>query len=266
MAFSAKDIQELRQVIGAGILDCRRALEATDGDVEAAKQWLREQGLASAGKRAERESAEGAVAAVVVGNGTPTGAIVELRCETDFVAKSPDFVALVDKLSAALASDGEEALTSLAPEVQELNMSLKENISIGRTARFAAAAGNVLDSYLHIQAERGKIAVLVELANGSPEMAHDIAIHISFAAPQYLSREDVPADVIETERKTIEAMARNEGKSEAAIEKIIEGRLRAFFKDVCLLEQGFVRDDKQSVEAYLGEAKVVRYARVGIGS
>ncbi len=263
---SAKDIAALRQATGAGILDCRKALQENGGDIELAKQWLREQGLVSAGKRGERENSEGAVSVVVVGDGTACGAIVELKCETDFVAKSADFVALVDKLANAVASDGEEALAAHDAEVDELKVTLKENIAVGRVHRFVAGEGSVLESYLHLQAERGKNAVLIEVSGGERELAHDVAVHIAFARPEYLSREDVPSDLVESERKTIETLSRNEGKPEAALEKIIESRLGGWFKERCLLEQAYVRDDKKSIADLLGGARIVRYAQVEIGA
>ena len=142
---------------------------------------------------------------------------------------------------------------------------MKEKIELGEVVRFEAAPGNVLDSYLHIQGGRGVNAVLVELSGASEELAHDIAVHIAFARPKYLAREDVPADVIEKERVTLENITRNEGKPEAAIAKIVEGRIGGFFKDVCLLEQPYAKDDKQSVSQVLGSAKIVKFAQVEIG-
>lgn len=265
-SFSAQEVSALRKATGAGILDCKKALEQNEGDVEAAKQWLREQGLASAGKRADRENAEGAVAVVLTGGEPAVGAIVELRCETDFVAKSGDFVALTDKLAASLAAEGDEGVDALSDAVDELKVTLKENIAVGRTVRFEAPEGGVLGDYQHVQAGRGTIAVLIELVGSTPEIAHDLAVHIAFANPQYLSEADVPAEKVAAERQTIETIARNEGKPEAAMEKIVEGRLRAFYKELCLLDQPYVRDEKQTVSQYIGGATVTRFARVAIGS
>ena len=131
--------------------------------------------------------------------------------------------------------------------------------------RFEAASGNLLDSYLHQQGGRGVNGVLVEIAGGSQELAHDIAVHIGFARPKYLSREEVPADLVDRERATLETITRNEGKPEAAVPKIVEGRIQGFFKDVVLLEQPYAKDDKQSINQVLGGATVVRYAQVEIG-
>jgi elongation factor Ts len=131
--------------------------------------------------------------------------------------------------------------------------------------RFEAAAGNVIGHYEHVQGGRGVNGVLVELANGSDDLAHDIAVHIAFARPKYLRPEDVPAGVVETERKTLETITRNEGKPEAALPKIVEGRLNGFYKDVCLLEQPYAKDDKQSIKQILGDAEVIRFTQVEIG-
>jgi elongation factor Ts len=260
--FSAQDVSKLRQATGAGMLDAKKALDENDGNFEAAQQWLREKGLASAAKRADRENSEGAVALAQLDN---RAALVELRCETDFVAKSADFVNVANDLAAAVAEKGENATNELKPKVEELNITLKENIDVGRIVRFEAPAGNIIDGYLHIQNDRGKNGVLVELNGGTKEIAHDIAVHIAFARPQYLKKEDVPADVIEAERATFETIAKNEGKPEAALPKIVEGRIQGFLKEVCLLEQPWVKDEKQTISQLLGAAELVRFAQIEIG-
>jgi elongation factor Ts len=260
--FTAKDVQALRRATGAGMLDARRALQETNGDVEGARRWLREQGLASSGRRSDRPSSQGAVSVVVDG----PGAIVELRCETDFVAKSAEFVRLVDDLAQLVAAKGEEAVAERQGEVDELKVTLKENISVGRVVRFVPAEGAILDSYLHIQNARGVNAVLVEMAGGTKELAHEVAVHIAFARPTYLAREDVPSGEVETERATIENISRKEGKPEAALPKIVEGRLTGWFKERCLLEQPYVRDEKQTIAQLIGTARVVRFAQVEVGA
>src|SRR5829696_6139255 len=262
MAISAKDIQALRQSTGAGMMDCKKALEATDGDVEAAKQWLREKGLAASAKRDDRESAQGVVALLIDGN---VGAIVKLKCETDFVAGSDQFKAEADELVALVVAKGVDAVAERQSAIDDLKIVLKENISVGEVVRIEAAAGNQLESYMHIQGGRGVNAVLVEMSGASQSLAHDIAVHIAFARPKYLRREDVPADVVEAERKTLETITRNEGKPEQAVPKIVEGRLNGFFKEVCLLEQPYAKDDKQSIKQVLGAAEIVRFAQVTIG-
>lgn len=260
---SAKDVQALRQASGAGMMDAKRALQETNGDFDSAMQWLREKGMAASAKRADRENAQGAVAVSVTPNGA---AIVELKCETDFVAKNEDFVNLVNELANMVASSSESAVNEKKPEIDNLNVVLKENIALGQVIRFQPESGRVVDSYLHIQADRGVNGVLVELEEGSPELAHDIAVHIAFAKPKYLFRDDVPVDELEHQRATYEAIARNEGKPDAALSKIVEGRVQGFYKEVVLTEQPYAKDEKQTIGQLLGSAKVTRFAQVVVGA
>jgi elongation factor Ts len=260
--FTAKDVQALRQSTGAGMMDAKRALEATGGDMESARRWLREQGLAGAAKRADREATQGAVALAADGG---AAAIVELRCETDFVAKADDFVSLVDELASLVAAKGEDAVAGRTDAIDDLRTTLKENISVGQVVRFALEEGTELGTYLHTQAGRGVNAVLVEVRGGTAELAHDIAVHIAFARPSYLRREDVPEEEVAAERETVETIARNEGKPEAALGKIVEGRMNGFFKERVLLEQPYARDEKQTISKLLGSAEVVRFAQVVVG-
>jgi elongation factor Ts len=262
VAFTAQDVKALRDSTGAGMMDCKKALENTDGDIESAKVWLREKGLAASANREDRDNAQGVVSLVVEGN---VGAIVELKCETDFVAGSEQFKAESDALTALVLAKGPDAVAERATELEQLKVTLKENIALGEVVRIEAADGNVLDSYHHIQGGRGVNAVLVEIAGGSMELAHDIAVHIAFARPTYLSRDDVPADVVETEKATLRTITLNEGKPEAAIDKIVDGRLNGFFKDVALLDQPYAKDDKQSVSQVLNGATIVKFAQVEIG-
>lgn len=262
MAFTAKDVQTLRQATSAGMMDAKKALEANDGDMEASKQWLREKGLAASAKRDDRESNQGVVSLVIEGN---VGAIVKLKSETDFVAGSEQFKSEADTLAKLVAAKSVEAVSERSKELEDLKITLKERIELGEVVRMEAAPGNVLDSYLHIQGGRGVNAVLVELEGGDQSLAHDIAVHIAFARPKWLSRDEVPTDVVEKERQTLETISRNEGKPEAALPKIIEGRLNGFFKDVALLDQPYAKDDKKSVTQILGGAKIIRFAQVEIG-
>jgi elongation factor Ts len=262
MSFTAKDVQSLRQATGAGMMDCKKALENTSGDMEAAKQWLREKGLAASAKRDDRDNNQGVVALSI---DCPQAAIVKLKCETDFVASSESFVAEADALATLVRTNGETAVNDRAKELEDLKILLKEKIEIGEVVRFEAAAGNIMDSYVHVQGGRGVNVVLVEMSGASEELAHDVAVHIAFARPKYLRIEDVPAEVVAAERATLETITRNEGKPEAAIGKIVDGRIQGFFKDVVLLEQPFAKDDKKSVSQILGAAKVVRFAQVEIG-
>jgi elongation factor Ts len=277
---SAKDVAALRKISGAGMMDCKRALEESEGDLEKAKTWLREKGLAAAGKRAGRAAQQGAVDVSVDGS---VGALVELTCETDFVAKSDGFKATVAALARQVAEQGEDIAAkpyagdpsqTVEDVVKGMAGTLGENIGLGRIARYEVAGG-LIEGYKHIQQERGTIGVIVEMTGVDPadpkavEAGHDIALHIASAAPRWVSRDDVPPDVIEAERAVLENLTRNEGKPEQAIPKIVEGRMGGFFKENCLLEQGFVRDPKVTVGSLLSglgaDAKVTRFARVKVG-
>jgi len=261
--FTAKDVQSLRQITGAGMMDAKKALTENNGDFEAAKQWLREKGLAKVAKLGDRENEQGSVAAVVDGQ---VGAIVQLKSETDFSAKADDFTSLVQAMADVVVAKGVDALSELNEELDALKIAKKENIEVGTVVRFEAADGNILDSYLHLQDGRGVNAVLVEIEGGNKEMAHDIAVHIAFAKPPYLSRDEVPADQVEAERQALLEITKAEGKPEAAWPKIVEGRINGWYKERVLLEQSFVRDEKKSISDVLGNAKLVRFAQSYIGS
>jgi elongation factor Ts len=262
MAFTAQDVKALRESTGAGMMDCKKALEETDGDIEAAKQYLREKGLAASAKRDDRDNNQGLVALAVDSN---VGAIVQLKCETDFVAGGEQFKAEADVLLDLVMTKGVDAVAERSGQLEELRILLKEKIELGEVVRFEVGSGNVIGHYEHIQGGRGVNGVLVEVAGATDDLAHDVAVHIAFARPKYLRRDDIPAEVVEAERATLEAITRNEGKPEAALPKIVEGRLNGFFKDVCLLEQPYAKDDKQSISQVLGGAEVVRFTQVEIG-
>ncbi len=246
-------------------MDAKRALEASDGNFDDAASWLRERGLGKAAERSDRENAEGAVAVALAGG---AAALVELKSETDFVAKSPQFVNLVNELAAEAAADDEGAIDTRKDAIDDLKLTLKENIEIGRVVRFVAESGHVLDTYLHVQNGRGVNGILVELEGGSAELAHDVAVHIAFGRPSVLSREEVSATEVETERAALEAQTRNEGKPEGALGKIVDGKLNGWYKRVpggVLLEQPYAKDDKRTVAQVLGDARIVRFAQVVIG-
>ena len=262
MSYTAKDVASLRATTGAGMMDCKKALEENGGDIEAAKQWLREKGLSASAKRDDRENVQGVVAIAIKGD---VGAIVKLKCETDFVASSDGFKDAAATLLNAVIAEGEGAIEKNAALVDDLKISLKEKIEVGDVVRFQAAAGNVLDIYEHVQGGRGVNGVLVEMSGATQELAHDVAVHIAFARPKYLTRDEVPADVLEKERQTLETITRNEGKPEQAVAKIVEGRIGGFYKDVCLMEQPYAKDDKVSIDKLIGSSKIVRFAQVEIG-
>jgi elongation factor Ts len=275
--YSAKDISALRKATGAGMMDCKNALEESEGDLERALDVLRAKGLSKAGKLSDREATEGAVDVIVDGN---VGAIVELNCNTDFVAKGSDFTSVVTELTKLVAANGDGDVaalpydgTTVGDALLQLAGKLGENVVLGRVVRFES--DGLLDGYRHNQNDRGTIAVLVEITGVAPddekarEVAHEIALHISFAAPGYLTRDEVPADVLEREKAVIEEKSRNEGVPEAKLEGAVKGRLNAFYKDSVLLEQPSVKDPKVSigklVEQLGSDAKLSRFARVKVG-
>lgn len=260
--FTAKEVQSLRQITGAGMMDCKKALQENDGDIENAKQWLREQGLAANAKRDDRDNTQGLIGLSIKGS---VGAMVHLKCETDFVASSEGFTAESDALLALVIASGPEAIAQRNQQLEDLKITLKEKIEIGRVVHMDAAAGNILDSYIHIQGGRGVNGVMVEMSGASSDIAHEVAVHIAFARPQYLNRQDIPQEVIDKERATLEVLTRNEGKPEQAIAKVVEGRMNGFYKDVVLLEQSWAKDDKQSIAQLIGAGTIIRFAQVEIG-
>jgi len=175
----------------------------------------------------------------------------------------------VNELARSVAAEGEEALAGKQEAIDDLVVTLKENIAPGKVVRFVAGEGHLLSSYVHIQNERGVNGILVEMDGGDAELAHDVAVHIAFGRPGYLSRDEVPAEAVDAERALIEAETRNEGKPEAALTKIVEGKLNGWYKRLpggVLVEQPFAKDDKQTVAKYLGAARIVRFAQAEIGS
>jgi elongation factor Ts len=245
------------------MMDAKKALEANAGDIEVAAKWLREQGITKSAGRTDRANTQGAVAIAADG---PVAALVELKSETDFTAKSEAFLNVANDLAAAVLENGEGATDSLKDMVDDLKLTTKENIEVGKAVRVQAADGNVLDTYLHNQDGRGVNGVLVELAGGTPEQAHAVALHIAFAKPKYLTRDEVPADAIAAERASFENQTRNEGKPEQAIPKIVDGRVNAWIAEQVLLEQKMIPEEKQPVKDALDGATIVRFAQAVIGS
>jgi elongation factor Ts len=274
MDYSAADVKRLREQTGAGMLDCRNALVEAP-DYEAAVELLRVKGAKDVTKRAERTAANGLVTAALDGNSA--GVLLEVNCETDFVAKTELFQQVAaDIAKAALASEATDRLAILGLEVrpgqaaqeliEEAGASLKEKVEVGRFARFE---GGYVTSYLH-KSDPGlppTLGVLVQLESGSGDVGQDIAHQVAAMRPRYVTRDDVPEDVIDNERRIAEQMTREEGKPEAAIGKIVEGRVNAFLKDIVLVEQASVRDQKKPVKKLLAEhgARVLGFARFQIG-
>jgi elongation factor Ts len=262
--FTAKDVQALRQATGAGMMDAKKALQEAGGDAERAKKILREKGLAKADSRDDRENSEGAIA---FASGSDTVVLVELKCETDFVAKSEQFIKQTQALADAYATDGQAGLDGLKDDVDTLKVTLKENIDVGRTAKIDVQPGQVVDTYLHRQEGRGVNGVIVVLSGGNADIAHDVAVHVAFTKPEYLRREEIPAEAVEEERQTLTKISQAEGKPEAALSKIVEGRLAGWFKERVLLDQPFVRDEKQTIAQLVAgaDAELVGYAQIFLG-
>jgi len=273
--FSAADVKRLRDLSGAGMMDCKNALTESDGNIDQAIEFLRKKGVKDAGKRADRNAANGLVTAEL--DGTSAGVLVEVNCETDFVAKNEGFQELAAKIAkAALASRPADRLSLLTIEtadgktvellIEEASASIKEKIELGR---YALLQGGYVATYLH-KSDRDlppTIGVLVQLDGDNEEVAKQIAQQVAATGAQYVTRDQVPADVVEKERRIAEEITREEGKPEQAIPKIVEGRVGAFFKDIVLTEQASVKDPKQTIKALLAANKVnvENFARFRVG-
>ena len=260
-AYTAQDVKNLREATAAGMLDCKKALDEAEGDYNKAIDIIRVKGLKGVTKREGRLTSNGAVVAKVEGN---LGVMLELNCETDFVAKGERFVALADELLAHLQnaqSDSLEAFLSTSMSsgktvqatVDEANATLGEKIEV---RRITVLKDSPVGIYLHRTSPDlpPQVGVLVQLTKDAAEVGKDIAQHIAAFAPQFVNREDVPADLIENERRIAEETAREEGKPEASLVKIIEGRVTGFVKEVSLIEQSFAKDAKKTVKQILDEA------------
>ena len=262
---SASLVKELRDQTGAGMMDCKRALEETDGDLERARTLLRERGMASAGKRAGRTTTEGLVGHIVDGH---VGSIVGVGCETEPVSKNEEFRAFAQNVLRAVQEDGPGVVDRFETERVELIGKLGENIVIAGAERFEAPEGNVVAAYAHPPAN--KIGVLVELRGGSPELARQLAMHISFATPEWRTREEVPAEVVEAEREIFMNTDEVQSKPDAAREKIVDGMLGKRFYAATpggvLADQAWIHDPSKTVAQALDEAgaSVVRFVRVSV--
>ena len=270
--FTAADVKRLRELTGAGMLDCKNALAETDGDFDKAVEALRIKGAKDVGKRAERATAEGLVAA-------KDGALIELNSETDFVAKNAEFQKLADEIVAAAAASKATDVDALKAAstgdntveqaIADLSAKIGEKLELRRVAFF----DGTVETYLHKRAADlpPAVGVLVEYTGGpsgsGAEAAHAVALQIAALKARYLSRDDVPGDVVASERRIAEETAKAEGKPEQALPKIVEGRLNGFFKDAVLLEQPSVSDNKKTVKALLDEAgvTVTRFVRFEVG-
>lgn len=267
---TASQVKDLREKTGAGMMDCKKVLTETDGDMEKAIELLRERGIAKAAKKSDRVAAEGLVDAYVTEDGK-IGAVVEVNAETDFVAKNDEFKSFVADVAKQIAltnpANVEELLAakSIVEEdktVQEVLTNkiatIGENMSIRRFARFETTG--LVEKYIHGE---GKIGVLVELENGNSELAKDICMQIAAAKPEFLDRESVPAERVEKEMEILKAQAMNEGKPAEIAEKMVQGRIGKFYGEICLVEQDFVKNPDMKIKQLLESkgAKAIRFAR-----
>jgi len=261
-------VKELREKTGAGMMDCKKVLTETDGDLEKAAELLRERGIAKAAKKSGRVAAEGMVEAYIAENGK-VGAVVEVNSETDFVAKNEEFRTFVMDVAKQVVVNNpatvEELLAqpSLTVEGKTVNevlidkiATIGENMSIRRFARFESEG--LVEKYIHGD---GKIAVLVNMTNANKELAKDVCMQIAAAKPEYLDRNSVPAERVEKEKEILKAQTMNEGKPEAIAEKIVMGRINKFYEEICLVDQAFVKDPSMKVSQVLKDAKIVEFAR-----
>ncbi|MEU8673125.1 translation elongation factor Ts [Streptomyces sp. NPDC048560] len=274
--YTAADVKKLRELTGAGMMDCKKALDEADGSVEGAVEALRIKGQKGVAKREGRSAENGAVVSLISEDKT-SGVLLELKCETDFVAKGEKFQAVANALAAhvaatspadieALLASEIEAGKTVQAYVDEANANLGEKIVLDRFAQFT---GGYVAAYMHrtMPDLPPQVGVLVELDKENAEVAKDVAQHITAFAPKYLTRDEVPAETVENERRVAEATSREEGKPEAALPKIVEGRVNGFFKDVVVLDQAFAKDPKKSVQKVLDEAGVTlkRFSRIKVG-
>lgn len=275
MQISAKQVKELRDKTGAGMMDCKKALVACDGDMEKSFDWLREKGIAKAAKKADRIAAEGLSAFVVDGN---KAAVVEVNSETDFVAKNAEFKELVNNIAKIICennpADVEAALKldvegkALETVIAEATGKIGEKISLRRFAVMSKTDEEVFGAYSHMG---GKITALVKVSDSDETKARDVAMHVAASAPQYIDRTAIPSEVLERETNVLKAQALEENakakkpKPEKIIENIIKGRLNKNLKEICLVDQEFIKDPDLTVGKYLGNGKVLEFVRYNVG-
>ncbi len=267
---TASQVKDLREKTGAGMMDCKKVLTETDGDMEKAIELLRERGIAKAAKKSGRVAAEGLVEAYVSEDGK-TGAIVEVNSETDFVAKNEEFKTFVMNVAKQIVEknpkDVEELLAQDSIEVPgktvnevlvEKIATIGENMNVRRFVRFESEG--LVEKYIHGD---GKIAVLVNMSKGTKEVAKDVCMQIAAARPEFLNEESVPAERVEKEKEILKAQTMNEGKPEAIAEKIVLGRIGKFYSEICLVDQAFVKDPNKKVSQMLKEndSEIIEFAR-----
>ncbi len=247
--FTSKDVMELRKKTGAGVADCQKALKETDGNMDKAVDFLREKGIATAAKKASRIAAEGIVAALIKDN---TGVLVEVNCETDFVAKGDQYKEFVSGVAQYVCDNDVKDIDALIAEKNDETVAatakIGEKIAIRRFAKYTADNG-IVEAYIHMG---GKVGVLVEVegctCDGAKELAHDVALQIAAAKPLYLTAADVPSDVLEHEKEVLKAQALNEGKPANIVDRMVEGRVKKYYEEFCLVNQAFVKDPSMTIE------------------
>lgn len=276
MAFTAKDVAALREMSGAGMMDCKKALVECDGDMDKAMDYLREKSLAASAKKASRIAAEGLVESYISEDGK-TGVVVEMNCETDFVAKNDAFKTLIKDMAKHIAQAKPESVEAMmeqayvgdtsktiATVITEAVAKIGEKITVRRFVIYNAENG-FIDSYIHMN---GSTGVLIEVENmehtaENKVVLHDIAMHIAAAKPAYIRREEVDSSELDKEKEILRAQALNEGKPEKIVERMVEGRINKFYEEICLMEQPFVKDSNMKIAEYLGnackEAKITRF-------
>ena len=275
MAISAKLVKELREKTGAGMMDCKKALEAVEGDLEKAFDWLREKGIAKAAKKADRIAAEGLTAFVVDGN---TAALVEVNSETDFVAKNKEFQELVASVANLVVANKpatlEDALKidvdgkPLEIVIAEASGKIGEKLSLRRFSVMEKADDEVFGAYSHMG---GKMSAIVKVSGASEEVARDVAMHVAAQAPKYIDRTAMPAEEIAHEKSVLLTQALEENakaakpKPENIIEKMVEGRLNKNLKEICLVDQEFIKNPDQTIAQYVGNGKILEMARFQVG-
>jgi elongation factor Ts len=272
--YTAADVKTLRERSGAGMMDCKGALDEANGDLDKAMEVLRLKGLKGVTKREGRTTSNGIIIARVAGN---KGYLIELACETDFVAKAEKFVALGDLIADAIAAAGAEsvdaALTAAVAGKTVGDAITDEAAIMGEKVelrKVSVVSDDNIDAYLHRTSKDlpPQVGVLVAFKGSDVETAHDVAVHIAAFSPTYLTIADVPQNIVDTERRIATETARNEGKPEAALEKIVEGRVKGFFKENCLLEQDYAKDNKLSVAKVLEQhgLTVSSFVRLRVGA
>ncbi len=267
---TASLVKDLREKTGAGMMDCKKVLTETDGDMEKAIELLRERGIAKAAKKSGRVAAEGLVEAYIAEDGK-TGAVVEVNSETDFVGKNEEFKTFVMNIAKQIVEKNpadveallaQESIEVAGKTVQEVLVdkiaTIGENMNIRRFARFES--DSLVEKYIHGD---GKIAVLVNMKKGNSEVAKDICMQIAAARPEYVRKEEVPEERVNKEMEILKAQTMNEGKPEAIAEKIVQGRIGKFYEEICLVDQAFVKDSNKKVNQLLSEtdSEVVEFAR-----